>query len=82
MPSLLVAAQTNFKFQEKDGVPNCTTPFVHGNTLWNITIDRVGKSKHNKTLLKYKESCLSFDSLYLNEVLLCFDLPTLSIVIL
>ena len=26
--------------------------------------------------------CLSFDSLYLNKVLLCFDLPTLSIEIL
>jgi len=47
----------------------------------------VGKSKHNKTLLRCKESkdrkkkaetcCLSFDSLHLNKVLLCFDLPTL-----
>jgi len=31
---------------------------------------------------KWAETCLSFDSLYLNKVLLCFDLPTLSIVIL
>jgi len=34
-------------------------------------------------LIKMAETCcLSFDSLYLNEVLLCFDLPTLSIEIL
>jgi len=42
--------------------------------LYSITIDKVGKSKHNNTLLRYKESkdrqnvsaetcCLSFDSL-------------------
>jgi len=31
----------------------------------------VGKSKHNKTLLRCKES------LHLNKVLLCFDLSTL-----
>ena len=84
---------------------------------FNITIDEVGKSKHNKTLLRCKESkdrqhvsalffykaiirsamsdlmmalekkeaetcCLSFDSLHLNKVLLCFDLPTLSTAIL
>jgi hypothetical protein len=81
---------------------------------FNFLIDKVGKSKHNKTLLMYKESkdrqhvsvllfynaiirsgpdyglieklaetcCLSFDSLHINKVLLCFDLPTLSIEIL
>ena len=32
---------------------------------------KVGKSKHNKTLLRCKES------LHLNKVLLCFDLSTL-----
>ena len=85
---------------------------------YNISFDKMGRSKHNKTLLRHKESkdrqhvsalfykaiirsslvlhvrpdgliekraetcCLSFDSLYVNKVLLCFDLPTLSIEIL
>jgi hypothetical protein len=42
---------------------------------YNISVDKVGRSKHNKTLLRYR-SPISY------KVLLCFDLPTLSIEIL
>ena len=29
---------------------------LHKVKIYNISIDKVGKSKHNKTLLRYKES--------------------------
>jgi len=35
---------------------------------YNVTIDKVGKSKHNKTLLRYKESKDSINYIWKTEI--------------